>query len=173
MFGRQLSHKRWIATIASSIGLALLLVGLAGASSELVRLSTDPYTNASSQHRTEVEPDTFAFGSTIVSAFQVGRFSDGGSSNIGWAASQDKGKTWKHDFLPGITKIVNPANPYDRVSDASVAYDAKHGVWLISSLGILGASGRAVLVSRSTDGGLTWGNPVVVDQVTDTGFLDK
>jgi len=139
----------------------------------LVQVSSDPYTNTTSQHRTEVEPDTFAFGSTIVSAFQVGRFSDGGSSNIGWAASQDKGKTWKHDFLPGITKIVNPANPYDRVSDASVAYDAKHGVWLISSLGILGASGRAVLVSRSTDGGLTWGNPVVVDQVTDTGFLDK
>jgi hypothetical protein len=139
----------------------------------LVQVSSDPYTNTTSQHRTEVEPDTFAFGSTIVSAFQVGRFSDGGSSNIGWATSQDKGKTWKHDFLPGITKIVNPANPYDRASDASVAYDAKHGVWLISSLAVLDASGSAVLVSRSTDGGLTWGNPVVVDQVTDTGFLDK
>src|SRR2546428_11195283 len=39
----------------------------------LVLLSTDPYTNPTSQHQTEVEPDTFAFGNTVVSAFQVGR----------------------------------------------------------------------------------------------------
>src|SRR5438034_5304672 len=44
----------------------------------LVKLSSDPFTNASSQHATEVEPDTFAFGPTIVSAFQVGRIHDGG-----------------------------------------------------------------------------------------------
>src|SRR5206468_11639094 len=39
----------------------------------LTKLSSDPYTNSTSQHATEVEPDTFAFGSTIVTAFQVGR----------------------------------------------------------------------------------------------------
>jgi hypothetical protein len=146
------------------------------AEAPLIQLSSDPFTNTTSQHKTEVEPDNFAFGSTIVSAFQVGRFSDGGSSDIGWATSPDKGKTWKHDFLPGITKIVNPANPFDRVSDPSVAYDAKHGVWLISSLGITtsgSTSGTAVLVSRSTDGGLTWGNPVVVHQAGSSDFLDK
>ena len=32
----------------------------------LTRVSNDPYSNAASQHRTEVEPDTFSFGSTIV-----------------------------------------------------------------------------------------------------------
>ena len=45
-----------------------------------------------------------------------------------------------------------------------MAYDAKHNVWLISSLAIVdtpsGTLGQAVLTSRSTDGGLTWGNPV-------------
>jgi hypothetical protein len=41
-----------------------------------------------------VEPDTFAFGSTVVGAFQVGRFYDGGSSNIGWATSANGGSTW-------------------------------------------------------------------------------
>ena len=139
----------------------------------LVQLSSDPFTNITGQHQTEVEPDTFAFGSTIVSAFQVGRFFDGGSSDIGWATSLDEGKTWKHDFLPGITKIVNPANPFDRVSDASVAYDAKHKVWLISSLAVTGKTGATVIVNRSTDGGLTWGDPIVVHQGTGTDFLDK
>jgi hypothetical protein len=44
----------------------------------LTRVSTDPYTNAASQLQTEVEPDTFNFGSTIISAFQVGRIFGGG-----------------------------------------------------------------------------------------------
>jgi len=34
---------------------------------------------STSQHGTEVEPDTFAFGSTIVAAFRVGRSFDGGA----------------------------------------------------------------------------------------------
>ena len=53
----------------------------------LLNISSDPYTNTTSQHATEVEPDTFAAGSTWVSAFQVGRFRDGGGSNIGFATS--------------------------------------------------------------------------------------
>jgi hypothetical protein len=49
------------------------------------------------------------------------------------------------------------------VSDASVAFDAKHGVWMISSIPIF-ASGlvSTVTVNRSTDGGLTWGGPVTI-----------
>src|SRR2546427_6113491 len=120
MFGGQLSHKRRLATIASSIGLALLFVGLAGASSELVRLSTDPYGNSSSQHRTEVEPDTFAFGRTIVSAFQVGRIFGGGAANIGFATSTDSGATWTGGFLPGITTVAG--RRLAAVHDPSVAF---------------------------------------------------
>ncbi len=61
--------------------------------------------------------------------------------------------------------------PYSAASDPSVAYDARHNVWLISSLGVNGPGGsNAVLTSRSTDSGLTWGAPVVT--VT-TGALDK
>ena len=37
----------------------------------LVQISSDPFTNSTSQHATEVEPDTFASGSTFVSTFQV------------------------------------------------------------------------------------------------------
>ena len=47
------------------VALVVALVAVpALAAVALTRVSTDPYTNAASQHRTEVEPDTFAFGST-------------------------------------------------------------------------------------------------------------
>lgn len=126
-------------------------------------ISSDPFTNTSSQHATEVEPDTFSFGSTIVAAYQAGRFNDGGSSDIGYATSLDGGATWAYGFLPGITNIQGAGNPYDRDSDPSVAYDPKHGVWLISSLPIVdsGAAIPAVIVSSSTDG-INWNNPVGV-----------
>jgi hypothetical protein len=156
-----------------SLVFALASTQLASAAS-LVQLSTDPYTNTTSQHQTEVEPDTFSSGSTIVSAFQVGRFEDGGASNIGFATSNDNGVTWTQGFLPGITRIENPSNPYDRGSDASVAFDAKHNAWLISTLAITATAGNvngvAVVTSRSADNGLTWSNPVVVNS---GGNVDK
>jgi len=131
------NHRRTIRlvlTITAALALALSSNFVALANVTLTRISTDPYTNPTSRHATEVEPDTFSVGSTIVSAFQVGRFNDGGASNIGWSTSTDGGATWTNGFLPGITKLANPAGIYDRVSDASVAYDAKDNVWLISSL---------------------------------------
>jgi hypothetical protein len=77
----------------------------------LVKLSTDTFTNATSQHATEVEPDSFAFGSTIVSAFQVGRISGGGASDIGYAISTDAGVTWNHGLLPGLTTFPGRRHP--------------------------------------------------------------
>src|SRR5205823_3189027 len=71
-----------------------------------LQLSSDPYSTSTGQHQTEVEPDSYSYGSTIVATFQVGRYRDGGSSNIGWATSTDAGATWKNGFLPGTTKVV-------------------------------------------------------------------
>src|SRR5579864_3676259 len=68
----------------------------------LTQLSKDTFTNPGSQHATEVEASAFAAGSTIVSAFQVGRIFGGGASDIGFATS-DNGTTWATGFLPGIT----------------------------------------------------------------------
>ena len=132
----------------------------------LTRLSTDTFTNSSSQHATEVEPDTFAFGSTIVSAFQVGRIFSGGGADIGFATSTNSGATWTSGFLPGITTFQGGGTS-TAASDASVAFDAAHNVWIISSLA-LGTQFR-VLASRSSDG-LSWQNPVTV---TAAGSPDK
>jgi hypothetical protein len=132
-----------------------LTVGSSGGIT-LTQVSTDPYTDTDAQHATEVEPDTFVFGSTIVSAFQVGRVFGGGASNLGWATTTNGGATWSHGYLPGIT--VNDGGTNSQVSDAAVVYDAKHGEWLIVGLPI-DSSGNAagVTVNRSTDG-LTWQN---------------
>ena len=140
--------------IPAALGLVLVTGTAASAAVSLTRVSTDIYTDTQAQHRTEVEPDVFAFGSTIVSAFQVGRVFGGGASNIGWATSRDGGATWSHGYLPGITG--NGGGPFGQASDAAVAYDAKHKVWLIASLG-LGTSSVDVLVNRSTNGGASLG----------------
>ncbi len=104
-----------------------------------------------------------ANGSTLVAAFQTGRIAPGGSTDIGWATSLDGGTTWTHGFLPGLT-TGEGTGPYDAVSDPAVAYDAKHGVWMIASLPLSATqSTPAVVVSRSTDGGKTWQNPVSVN----------
>src|SRR2546426_1261347 len=158
-----------VPAFAALIGLSSILTAYAGS---LIQLSSDPFTNSTSQHRTEVEPDTFAFGSTIVSAFQVGRFFNGGASDIGFATSTNGGKTFTSGFLTGITNNTTPAGAYFRASDPSVAFDAMHGFWIISYLGI-NAQGTApvdLLVSTSKDG-LTWKGPFPVN--TDGHFNDK
>lgn len=131
--------------------------------SNLVQISSDPFTVAPGQHATEVEPHMLANGTTLVAAFQVGRIAPGGATDIGWATSTDSGTTWTHGSLPGLTKGEG-TGPYDAASDPAVAYDAKHNVWMIASLPLSSTLATpAVLISRSTDGGLTWGNPVSVD----------
>jgi len=157
--------------------------GIARAASS-TDISTDPFTQATcaasntTNHHTEVEPDTFSFGSTIVAAYQVGRIFDGGACAIGFATSTNNGSTWTTGLLPGITKwtVSQGTGPYARATDAAVAYDAKHNTWMVSSLALTetgGVKGVAVVTSRSTDGGFTWGNPVVTASVTGNQSFDK
>jgi hypothetical protein len=138
------------------------------ATTPLVQLSTDTFTNASSQHATEVEPGSFAFGNTIIVSFQVGRIAGGGGADIGYAISNDGGTMWQSGLLPGLTTFQG-GGTNSAVSDTVPIYDAAHGVWMISSLTIAAASTQ-VVVSRSSDGGASWGNPVVIAQSAD---LDK
>jgi hypothetical protein len=123
------------------------------------QLSSDASADPEAQHQTQVEPASFASGSTIVTAFQSGRFFDGGSATIGFSTSTDAGRTWRSGFLPGITVASRPAGSDLRASDPTVAYDALHRVWLIVSLGI-GANRWDLAVSRSGDG-RAWSAPVL------------
>jgi hypothetical protein len=136
----------------------------------LTQVSSDPFTNSSSDHATEVEPDTYAVGSTIVGAFQTGRAFGGGSSDTGWASSHDAGRHWVHGFLPDT---VYSHGPYARMSDPAVGYDRKHRTWLVSGLTVSAQTiGSGVVVNRSTDA-LHWSKPITVFAVPARGFVDK
>ena len=152
-------RRRWRSVVVLvTVGMALA-AGTAGANVALTQVSADPFTNATSQHATEVEPDTFADHGTIVAAFQVGRFFNGGGSDIGVVRSANGGASWG---APGFLHLTfnsgNSSSPYERVSDASVAYDAAHGVWIVSSIPLLpNVTVPTVFFNRSTDDGRTWG----------------
>jgi BNR repeat-like domain len=172
------SRARLLGIPALALVVAFATATQAVAQEQVVRLSNDPFTNPKSQHRTQVEPDSLSAGSTIVSSVQTGRFFNGGASDIGFATSNNAGRTFVHGFLPGTTAEAPRPNPtYERASDASVAFDARDNVWLISYLLIpptpLNGNPAFVdlFVSRSTDGGRTWGLPVAIARTGD--FLDK
>jgi hypothetical protein len=174
-------HARQFALAAVALGAlaGAVAVPALDASAATTVISTDPFTqatchaSASTNHQTEVEPDTFSSGSTIVAAYQVGRIFDGGACAIGFATSTDNGASWATTgLLPGITTYAG-GGPNDRATDASVAYDARHTTWLISSLTLLeagGVHGNAVVTSRSTTGGLSWSAPATT---ATGGDLDK
>src|SRR6185437_10972511 len=178
MLSRNDGTKLWRLALTSGVGAIFIFAISCGSSSNsnstssnpfasdppatvpLTQLSSDTFTNASSQHATEVEPGSFSFGSTIITSFQVARISGGGGADIGYTISTDAGLTWSSGVLSGITTFQGGGSN-SAVSDTNVAYDAKHGVWMISSLPI-SSSNIQVAVNRSVDGGTTWSNPVVV-----------
>src|SRR4051794_32845657 len=174
------SGGRGLALVAAVGAVALSVVVGPGAASaaSAVQIGADPFTQATckastaTNHHANVEPDTFGFGSTIVAAYQVGRVFDGGACAIGFATATNNWATWTSGLLPGITKYAGGGPKYP-ATGAAVPYDAAPNAWLVSSLTLLeagGIHGNAVVTSRSTDGGLTWGNPFTT---ATGGDLDK
>ena len=156
--------------------LVLVPAATASAATQIATDTTTSSTGSAGQHATIVEPDSFGFGGTLVMAAQAGRVFDGGSNGIAWATSADNGGTWTSGLLPGITPSSG-GGTFDRATDPAVAYDAKHNVWMVSTLGLKntasGPNGAAVLTSRSTNGGTTWGNPVTTAAAGRRNDFDK
>jgi hypothetical protein len=169
---RHLPFLIFLLVLVFSLALALP----ASAQNSVVRISVDNLTNSDSDHKTEVEPDIFAWGNTLVSTFHVARRPGSigwGSGDIGFATSTDGGQTWRHGDLPGLT-VNYKDGKFGAAADPSVAYDAKHAVWMISTLPLVGlseSSGKIgdVAVSLSHDG-LAWSNPIMIDS---TALDDK
>jgi BNR repeat-like domain len=175
MMTRTLGRRALLVAALAAVTV-LAAATAAGANVPLTSVSTDPFTNATSQHATELEPDTFAAGSTVVAAFQVGRFFNGGATDIGFVRSGNGGATWgQPGFLAGTTFSAGFDTPFQRISDPSVAFDAKHGVWLISSIPLRpNLVVPTVFVHRSTNGGRTFGQPVQIPPpVSNSVNLDK
>src|SRR5690349_19735809 len=121
--------------IAFAVALTFAMSSALPALAATTDIGTDPFTqatcaaSAATNHKANVEPDSFSNGSTIVAAYQVGRIYDGGACAIGFSTSTDNGLTWSHGLLPGLTKWTSSQGvtngSFDRATDAAVAYDAK------------------------------------------------
>jgi hypothetical protein len=111
----------------------------------------------------------------LVAGYQEGRFFDGAARSLGFAVSTDGGRQWRRGLLPAITTLNG--GTYPRASDPWVAFGNGGRVYyasLVIDSGVLGnAPPRSeIVLSSSSDGGETWGNPVTVYQGNNE-FNDK
>lgn len=116
----------------------------------------------------------------LVAIWQQDRWSNGGARGVLMAVSRDGGATWTGSSAP-LSRCTggNAANggDYTRVSNPWVAFGNDGTVYAVS-LSFSGAiftpsSASAILVTRSLDGGYTWGNPVALIRDTNQTFNDK
>ena len=167
------------AALVTALGLPAMAAPNLHPAVAAVQISADPYLNRAAQHATEVEPDTVAVGQTVMSVFQVGRWDNGCSDNMGWAMSTDGGRDWQHGYMPGLTRFSRPRGPFVRASDPVVAYDAAFGEWIASSLDCTGTSPNtgdvpspSVSVNVSFDGA-HWSSAIIVAHIKTGQDFDK
>ncbi|HSV66515.1 MAG TPA: sialidase family protein [Mycobacteriales bacterium] len=125
-----------------------------------------------SEPDTLVEPDVAVSPvnpNIAVAVAHDGRYPDGGAVAISYSWTHDGGRTWHHAPLPGITKATGGV--WDRVSDPVAAF-GPDGTAYISTLPISLSCPSGVAVSRSTDGGRTFGPPVLAHLSTDCAYSD-
>lgn len=125
-----------------------------------------------SEPDTEVEPDVAVSPvdpRIAVAAAHDGRYPDGGAVDISYAWTHDGGKTWHHAALPGVTKAAGGS--WDRASDPVLAFGPDGSVYL-SVLDVSLNCPSGVTVSRSTDGGRTFGPPMVAHYSDSCNYSD-
>jgi len=107
----------------------------------------------------------------LVGIWQQDRWSNGGANGLVAAATFDGGHTWKTSFAK-LTRCSD--GPYQRATDPWVDIAPDGTVWQIAFAFDSFAPNRAMLVSRSPDGGLTWDAPITLQRDTDPDLaMDK
>jgi hypothetical protein len=124
------------------------------------------------------EPDTLVEPDVAISPFnsriQVAvahdcRFANGGAVDISYAWTHDGGAHWHHAHMPGLTKAVGGV--WDRASDPVVAFGPDGSVY-VSALTFDTACPGGISVSRSVNGGATFGPPMLVQKSTSCNYVD-
>lgn len=155
------------AAIALLAGLGTAAPALAAPSGSPAILHVGQIDRQDVQSHGNCEPDTLVEPDVAVSPvnpkIQVAvahdcRFASGGAVDISYAWTSDGGAQWHHAPVPGLTRAVG--GTYDRASDPVVAFGADGSVY-ISALVFDTGCPTGVAVSRSTDGGATFGKPVL------------
>jgi hypothetical protein len=137
------------------------------------------YPNSEVEPYVEVNPNDRA---NLIGAWQQDRWSNGGSRGNVVGASLDNGATWqivsqtKNSQCTGGT----PANggDYQRASDPWVTISPNGNAYLMSlstdqdPTSVFGVNPDAMLVSKSTDGGETWSDPITLIRDTNPNRLN-
>ncbi|MBW1758500.1 MAG: exo-alpha-sialidase [Deltaproteobacteria bacterium] len=111
----------------------------------------------------------------MAAAWQQDRYLDGGCRGNVASVSFDGGVNWEHSSLPKLTPCTD--GEWERVSDPWLTF-AANGDLYSASLTFTIASGddpfrAGVLVHKSVDGGLTWGDPMTVSETLGPFADDK
>ena len=172
------SSEAWAARVKSlrDARVAAPLVALDPRVGSNIRLGDDPAPLPVNM-RAQAEPHIArspANADIILATFQEGRFASGGGAvDCGYSLSLNGGLTWTRSLIPNLTGASGGS--YFRATDP-VAAVAANGDLYLNTLGSTNAqfTNGAVLVSRSTDGGTTFGPPIVVYQSASASeFPDK
>lgn len=127
---------------------------------------------AGCEPNTLVEPDVAVspFNSQIqVAVAHDCRFATGGAADISYAWTHDGGAHWHHAPMPGLTRAVGGA--WARASDPVVAFGPDGSVYVSALVFDSGCPG-GVTVSRSVNGGATFGAPMLVQKSTTCAYSD-
>ena len=166
------------ATLALA-GLGIAAPALAAPSGPPAVLHVGQIDRQDVQAHGNCEPDTLVEPDIAVSPFNTKievavahdcRFASGGAVDISYAWTIDGGAHWQQSRLPGLTKAVG--GTYDRASDPVVAFGADGSVYVSSLVIDINNCDSGVAVSRSTDGGATFADPVYAQQSTSCGVSD-
>ncbi len=114
---------------------------------------------------------------TIVAVFQQDRWSNGGAHGLVAKTSHNGGASWSTSWAHFSTCSGGTAangGDYDRASDPWVTIAPNGDVFQISLSASADLVTSAVLVSKSTDGGDTWGEPTtLIKDSSPFNFNDK
>lgn len=107
----------------------------------------------------------------LIGIWQQDRWSNGGANGLVSAVTFDGGHTWTQSFAK-LTRCSGGA--FQRASDPWVSISPNGIAYQIGFAFDWDAPNRAMLVSRSTDGGRTWETPIPLQQDADPDLaMDK
>jgi len=129
---------------------------------------------SASEPETQTEPflAVNAFNeANLAAGYQEGRFADGGSRALTFAVSMNGGKSWSEGLMPGLATATGGS--FARASDPWVAFGPGGRAYFASILFNETDPANGVHLSSSSDGGQTWGPPVLVHKPSGNDFDDK